>query len=617
MIENARSSNAEGLNRGSKIAAVLLVVAVGGISLFDVWLRSHAFGRTIPGRSTAANPSAIDRSVEPLDCDEALYAYMGKRMIHGAVLYRDLSENKPPLGYWLYEAAVAIGGYNETAIRVLPIPLVLLTIVFVALIASRIAGAAAAVVSAFLYALMSTDPVIFGDTANLEHASNLFAVASLAAFLAYLFHKKTRYLVACGAAVALATLVRQVGAIHGIVYFILLTFDYNNKLDNNYVRYQLRVQSRLAAGFALPIAIAVLVLTARGAANSAYDDIFRYGSALATDAPPDPGQPSAWIRWLTGNAAPDGSLAPPFGKTNYVVWWGKGLWPLWLVAPFALARIAFGPNDSSSVDLSNSIDSAANEFMRRRAIARRVVVWFTIASFVQVIAPGLYWQHYYLALVPGTAVAIGALADSAFREFVASFRERRFVAAAAHSAIAAAVCLTIILTCKIQYEIYLMDKPENLTIKHKGGRQWVELRGLARELAAAAKPLGERTLYVWGWQSPLLFYGDFRSPARDSFANALIKTGANRTAMNRLRPAARRLVDDRLRRIVADLDAHPPLLIFVAYPPFPDLKDRLERDYSAVETTLDGLGLWVRKDRSREFKKSLKSVRANHNSVRS
>ena len=41
-------------------------------------------------------------------------------------MYRDLTENKPPLGYWLYELTVAIklGYTDELAIRVMPIPYV-------------------------------------------------------------------------------------------------------------------------------------------------------------------------------------------------------------------------------------------------------------------------------------------------------------------------------------------------------------------------------------------------------------------------------------------------------------------------------------------------------------
>ena len=57
-------------------------------------------------------PAAVGAS-EPLDCDEAAYAYIGHRILHGDVMYRDLTENKPPLGYWLYTLTVALGGYQR------------------------------------------------------------------------------------------------------------------------------------------------------------------------------------------------------------------------------------------------------------------------------------------------------------------------------------------------------------------------------------------------------------------------------------------------------------------------------------------------------------------------
>jgi hypothetical protein len=50
---------------------------------------------------------------EPLDCDEAAYAYIGHRILQGGVMYRDLTENKPPLGYWLFTIVVAIDGIGN------------------------------------------------------------------------------------------------------------------------------------------------------------------------------------------------------------------------------------------------------------------------------------------------------------------------------------------------------------------------------------------------------------------------------------------------------------------------------------------------------------------------
>ena len=76
-------------------------------------------------------------------------------------MYRDLTENKPPLGYWLYALTVALGGYQELAIRVMPIPFVLATIALVWWIALRLGGAGSACVAAMIFVFLSTDPYLF------------------------------------------------------------------------------------------------------------------------------------------------------------------------------------------------------------------------------------------------------------------------------------------------------------------------------------------------------------------------------------------------------------------------------------------------------------------------
>jgi len=80
---------------------LLLILAL------DVWLRGHTFGPTLRDRWGLHLYPVTGAESEPLDCDEAAYAYMGRRIVHGDILYRDLTENKPPLGYALYALAVA------------------------------------------------------------------------------------------------------------------------------------------------------------------------------------------------------------------------------------------------------------------------------------------------------------------------------------------------------------------------------------------------------------------------------------------------------------------------------------------------------------------------------
>ena len=104
-----------------------------------------------------------------------------------------------------------------------------------------------------------------------------------------------------------------------------------------------------------------------------------------TDTLPEPGAPSGLVRWLTGNTDPSGQLPWPFGSTTYLVWWGTGSWPLWLAAVPATVYLLVAPSSSAS---------------------RRLVAAWTLAASLQVVLPGLYWQHYYLLPTPGIVLVV-------------------------------------------------------------------------------------------------------------------------------------------------------------------------------------------------------------------
>ena len=195
-------------------SVVILVLVL----LIDVWYRAHTFGPDIRS-ATGIDlwPTTVGES-EPLDCDEAIYAYIGHRIQQGDVMYRDLTENKPPLGYWIYAMAVAIGGYRELAIRLMAFPFVLLTIVVVWWIALRLAGSVAACLAAGLYALLSTDPFLFGNGSNFEHFVNLFAVLSLGLLVEGWSRESRWWIFGAGACLGLAVLVKQVAIVHALVF---------------------------------------------------------------------------------------------------------------------------------------------------------------------------------------------------------------------------------------------------------------------------------------------------------------------------------------------------------------------------------------------------------------
>jgi 4-amino-4-deoxy-L-arabinose transferase-like glycosyltransferase len=564
--------------------ATLILVA---ILLLAVWYRGHTLGPSIEQATGLRLWPAATGETEPLDCDEAAYAYIGHRLLRGDVLYRDLTENKPPLGYWLYALGVKVGGYRELSIRLLPIPAVLLAIVLLWRIGCAEGGVLAGGMAAFLYTVLSTDPYLFGNGSNLEHFMNLFSVGSLALFLGGGRLPTVGRLAAAGACVAAAAAVKQVAALPLAVYSFALLLPRGPGLEERGAagwKRRLAEQTALVGGFAAVVVLVAVILVVQGAGSSAYEDIFVYGRALATDTLPQPGAPSGLVRWLTGNADPSGRLPPPFGSTDYLVWWGKGSWPLWLAAVGVLA---------------------AHGLRSRKSPGSGLVAAWTLAAAVQVVLPGLYWPHYYLLPTPGIAllVAIGLTQSlKALRTPLPSAsglsrrRARRqwFLAALAASGLIAAAAATVLL----QVRDYLLVPPSELTVRYKGGRQWVALRALGRELAARAQRFPpESRLYVWGWQSPLHFYSGLDSPTRHFFVDNLLRDQAERNHP---------LIRPRIEEILRVLRARPPLLVFAGYPPFPKLRELLAENYvpSRLLPAPGGLGLWVDRRHAVAFDRS-------------
>jgi 4-amino-4-deoxy-L-arabinose transferase-like glycosyltransferase len=542
--------------------------------VLDVWYRAHTFGPTVK-QATGIDlwPRTIGPS-EPLDCDEAAYAYIGHRLLRGDVMYRDLTENKPPLGYWLYALGVAAGGYNELAIRLLPLPVILLTISLVRWIGWQLAGPIAACLAAALYAVLSTDPYLFGNGSNMEHFMNLFSVASLALVTLARSRGLRWPFLAAGMGLGAATLVKQIAFLLGFVYAgeIILARRDDRASGPAAGKARFRDLIGLAIGFAAILWLAGAILVVQGAGPAAYEDIMRYGRALATDTLPEPNAPPGLVRWLTGNADPSGRLPWPFGTTSYLVWWGTGSWPLWLAAIPCTLYLLLAPG---------------------REASRRLVAGWTIAASLQVVLPGLYWQHYYLLPTPGIALVVAAtLADAALSLFgrrnATDSRPRpprRAIAAATATVLLAAISWTLVL----QVRCYLLVPPQELTVRYKGGGQWVALRSLGVELARRKTVWKDPRLYIWGWQSPLHFYGKLDGASRHFFVDNLLRDQAERDHP---------LISPRIAEIIRDLRAHPPALIFVGYSPFPELRTFLQERYlpSTLVPARNGLGLWVERD---------------------
>jgi 4-amino-4-deoxy-L-arabinose transferase-like glycosyltransferase len=555
--------------------------------IFDVWYRAHTFGPDVRDR-LGANlwPATVGLS-EPLDCDEAAYAYIGHRILRGDVLYRDVTENKTPLGYWLYALAVAAGGYNEIAIRIMPISFILATIAIVWWVAGKLGGQASGCLAAGLYVLLSTDPFLFGNGSNLEHFINFFSVASLALVILGWNGRRRWAFFAAGTCLGGAALVKQFAIFPALIYgpALLLRAGQGGPSRARRLGRALLDVMALVLGVAAIAIPAGLILLAQGAGQDAFDDIFLYGRALATDTVPDAKAPWAGIHWITGNADPAGRLPWPFGTTDYLVWWGTVSWPLWLASVPSLGYLLFGRGTTAECRLS--------------------AAW-AIAAWAQVTLPGLYWQHYYLLPIAGAAIAVGVCFTRAITFVAAALRStegppsplvrsksgnswRKIVLALISILVLAfAIGTTVVL----EMRSYLFVPPAELTIRYKGGRQWVVLRLMGRELSDRARIWKDPHLYIWGWQSPLHFYGRMDSPTRHFFVDNLLRDQADR---------GHPLIGRRTEEIIAALKRSPPELIFTGYPPFRALRDFMNDRYVPSRMAA---GLWARQDDYARFERA-------------
>ncbi|MBI1324293.1 hypothetical protein GC170_14070 [bacterium] len=595
-----------------RLIDVILIVIMAVIL---VWWRAHTFAPRVDQLIGLKFWPQMSGSAEPLDCDEAAYGYMGRRMAAGAVLYMDLTEYKPPAGYWFYAISIAVLGWSELTIRFMILPVLILTLLLVGSVARKLAGTVGSVAAMAVFILMSTDPYVFGNGSNLEHLMNMAGMSALWCFLkAYdanqflttsttdsdeVRNRKLNWrdfwLLSAGLFIGLAATVKQVALIG--LFPIVFEFVRSKSMPGR----KLFGMGMCVAGFAVPWAIAVAILAVQGGLADARADVFEYSRALARDTPADPVAPSFAYRWLTGNADPrNGSLPWPFGKTDWLVWWGTGAWPLHAIASIVfLASLKFSPVRATPVT--------------------RLVLWQYPVAWGMIILPGLYWQHYYLLLAPVSSIFVGVALGYAFQWSHLGETEEEIAAKTAgrkplivlqedhhlreilSTSLMLAIGLVVGLTGRIQWYDYFNVPADMLTVKYKGGAQWITLRQLGREIKDRTidwnpKPM----LEVWGWQSPLLYYSGLDAPDRYFFTDPLAKAFIGKEHPQ---------VSPRIERLTESLKSKRPELIFCGDIPFRELKAMIDRDYiatSLVGSTPDGRGMFVRKDKYQDFHARIK-----------
>jgi len=193
----------------------------------------------------------------PFHPDQAMFAYIGDRWLHGAIPYRDAWDVKPPGIFALYAAAQAVFGRGMAAARWADLLLTMTAGLFLYLLARRSLRPPLAALAPVLFALVYFTAFEFQDSAQSES----FGAAFIAAFVWMLFRAadsgRGRWLVGAGILLGCAALLKTT--------FVLFALLLPAVLGVGGFRLLARRSLLLAAGIALPLGATAAYFAAHGA----------------------------------------------------------------------------------------------------------------------------------------------------------------------------------------------------------------------------------------------------------------------------------------------------------------------------------------------------------------
>jgi hypothetical protein len=227
-------------------------------------------------------PSLVEPTWYP---DEGTYADIGRALAHGAVLYRDVWDNKPPGMYWL-ATVLTVHGVSVPVLHGVLAVLVAAGTLAVFVLGRRLGGAPVAVMASLTYAVLVSLPNFDGDLLNAEVVG---AVLVLLAMVLMLRDPTARPPVAAlaGAIVAAAILVKAVFVVDLVVVAaapLLLAVAHRRRPG----RQELLGAAGVVAGTALLLGGATLALGLGGSLRGFLDvlthadvDYLRWSNDLA------------------------------------------------------------------------------------------------------------------------------------------------------------------------------------------------------------------------------------------------------------------------------------------------------------------------------------------------
>lgn len=478
-----------------------------------------------------------------IDVDVGNMGYMGWRLAEGEVLLDREGPGKPPLYSMLYAIFVWLFGSSLFGIKVFGTCFVLLAVIAMYWLGNKAYGKGVGLLSAFLFGIFSSGPMVEGGTVNLETLLHLPSILAIGYFLKASTTGRFKWYFFAGVCGAMATLVKQVG---GILFFAFLCSGIPKGLT---VRDWFFRYCMLGIGALLPIIGIILFYSYHG-----FSLMELYDSMLGSN-----------FRYIQ-RGYESTEMVPFFFSSLKSIFLENSL--LWIGTFFSaglfILRGMRGPLEMKD----------------------RIFLWWAFWSFLAVWISGTFYAHYFLQVIaPFSVLAAYAVGWVWIRaKTVSSLGKQRIIR------LAWVLCLWVstFFFIKTDYQyFFIFTAAEQTVYQFKGLEGYFDSYGyglynlVQHEIADyIRKQTGPTdTLYIWG-VAPQVYFLAQRRAATQYRNNFNLSGNVTRNPKEALRTYS--------DQVIRELKASPPayILKMMDLGIFPELEKFLQAYYQ-LDTKVD------------------------------
>jgi|GEM_PF-6080486 len=440
--------------------------------------------------------------------DSGLYAYVGNAILHGQLPYRDVWEQKPPIGLYLNALAVLLFGRNPWAIWWFNLIWITLSAGAIFLVIKKMMGVIAGGIASVIFILAVMSPSIFQGGNLMEIYGLLPQVVIIGCTYCFFATKRNRWTFLGGLVTGIAFMTKQTTIALGIssLFVIIVVTLLLHEFKDLWVRL-----AGFIAGFLIPVGVALTYWFSVGALNDFLDAVFLHSISYVSI-----GAPFLWsIGYTFLRALPKLFISKLYciAALSFLLYLAENL-------HWFLGRL-FPNRNLNGVAYSNTISPVEFTLLAVFIALPLEVVFASLG--------GRNFGHYFLSLIPAVTTAVAYV----FFKVVTFLRSSRFGVTKPHTWMAVGGIVLALLSVVWMARAMIDEAPTKAQIASLPAvfRGQYEMDDLQKYIIATTAP--PDAVMVWHIHVGLNFITDRRPPQRVLFpANLFTSANTSRSGFS-------------------------------------------------------------------------------------